>query len=54
MSNHKFSEEQLAAINQLSAALQKCQELDIHISGIAEFDVKTFEDADGNDYAAIS
>ena len=53
MSNHKFSDEQLAAITQLSEALKNCQQLDIHISGVVEFDIKTFEDANGNDYTAI-
>ncbi|WP_316787785.1 hypothetical protein [Pedobacter frigoris] len=54
MSDRKFSEQQLQAINLLRAALQTCQQLEIHISGILEFDVKTLEDAEGNDYAAFS
>ncbi|MDP9079959.1 MAG: hypothetical protein M3O71_21240 [Bacteroidota bacterium] len=54
MDSDKFSEQQLAAISQLAEALKNCQQLGIHISGVSEFAVQLFEDAGGNDYAAIS
>jgi hypothetical protein len=39
MADQQFSEDQLAAIRQLSEALQQCQALNIHIAGITAFQV---------------
>lgn len=54
MTENKFSNEQLAAINELSTSIKKCQELGIHISGISQYQVSLFNDAEGKPYIHIS
>ncbi|WP_346319462.1 hypothetical protein [Chitinophaga sp. YIM B06452] len=54
MTNSKFSEEQISVIEQLTALLKQCQQLNIHISGVSDYEVKQYEDGNGNDYLAIT
>jgi hypothetical protein len=54
MSTQKLSEEQLDAIETLRDAINKWQHLQIHISGVSEFEVSLNQDIAGNEFASIS
>ena len=54
MTDHKFSQQQLAAIKILAEALNDCKQLGIHISGLVDFEISVHQDAEGKDYASVS
>ena len=54
MGKTNFSAAQLKIIKELLEILKKCENLDIHIAGITEYEINQFEDANGKPYISIS
>ncbi|MDR3715867.1 MAG: hypothetical protein P4L51_23885 [Puia sp.] len=54
MAKTNFSAAQLKILNELAEILKKCQSADIHITGVTEYEISQFKDANGKPYVGIS